>query len=76
MTKLTTDDKHLINNLVKNHLLDKVLDEVILDISLEITNTELNDESRRDSLYLLTKALKEVKGKLQEYVNEIEFQEE
>lgn len=76
MTKLTTDDKHIINSLVKNNLLDKILDEVITEISLEITSTELDAVERRDDLYLLTKALKEVKGKLQEYVNEFEFQEE
>jgi hypothetical protein len=76
MTKLTTNDKHIINSLVQDHLLDKILDEAIADIALDIVNTEIEEDDIRFNLYLLTKALKEVKGKLQGYVNEFDNQED
>lgn len=76
MNRINNNDKHIIASLVRDHLLDRVLEEVIEDIALEIVGTEDDQQGYREHLYLLTKAIKETKGKLQEYTNDIEFQEE
>ena len=73
---MTDNDKLTLTGLMENQLLDRVIDEIIHDISLDIVNTGCDEGVRSEYLYLLTKALKEVKGKLQECVNDIDIQGE
>lgn len=66
------DKKQLANKLhtlVEGEVLDLLLDEITKDIALEIVNTTLQQNDKREELYLLCEAVKKLKGKLQEYDN-------
>ena len=73
MIELTLSDKILLSNLTKDGLLDRLLTTIQHNIALEI----LDDSSPvgREDKYQLTKALKELKCKLQECVNDTISQE-
>jgi Cu/Ag efflux pump CusA len=55
--------------------LDDLLTNIKHDIALEILGTVPEDESKRETLYNLSRALDAIKGKLQESVNETNNQE-
>jgi hypothetical protein len=60
---------------MRDGLMDRILSEIINSIALEIIETETDEVSNREGLYNLTKALKAVKGKLQECINDTIVQE-
>lgn len=58
-----------IQRLNEGDLLDSLLNKIINDIALEIVATNPQQMSEREGLYLLSEAVKKLKGKLQEYEN-------
>jgi len=56
-----------VNQLLSGGLMDLLSDKIINDIALEIVNS--SEMSKREELYLLTKAVKRLNEKLQEYAN-------
>lgn len=52
--------------------LDLLTKELKQKIALDIISTRLNDKDQREELYMLSKAVDVFAMKLQEYVNEIE----
>lgn len=49
------------------------LEKIKLDLALEIVETD--EMEKREELYQLTKVVKRLNGKLQEYANKIELKE-
>jgi hypothetical protein len=76
MTKLTTNDKITLSSLFHDGLIDRIIDDIRQTLALEIIETPLDDYNNREDLYNLTKALKELKGKLQECANDFQGDEQ
>ncbi len=64
-----------INTLREDGLLENILNEIITNIALEIVETPTHEMDKRQELYMLTKAVKRLDEKLQEYQNNYNFQE-
>lgn len=56
--------------------LSQVLDEIKGDIALSIVRTAFDQKVEREELYMLTRAVDNLKVKLQEYVNEYDKSQE
>ena len=56
-------------------LLEDLLKEIHQDIALEIVETLPDEMTKREELYMLTKALKRLNEKLQENLNNYDFEE-
>lgn len=56
-----------LNQLQEDGLLDLLLQQLTNDIALEIVETD--EMTKREELYQLTKAIKGLNGKLQDYAN-------
>jgi hypothetical protein len=56
-------------------LLEDLLREIHQDIALEIVETLPDEMTKREELYMLTKALKRLNEKLQENLNNYDFEE-
>lgn len=66
-----------VDSLMKDGLLAHLLSEINQDLALEILGTSAEEGVKREDLYKLSKAVKCLEAKLQEYVNCVEdpFQE-
>lgn len=64
-----------VGELMKDDLIDHLLNEISKDIALEIVESFPEEMKKREELYMLNKAVKRLKMKLQEYTNYYEIQE-
>lgn len=72
---MNTQAMYKICMLREDGLLEQLLNEINHDIALEIVETSPTETSKREELYMLTKAVKRLNEKLQEYENNHNFQE-
>ena len=71
---LTENDKVLLTQFIGGGL-EAVLSNIKFDIATEILGTAPVEDSRREDLYDLSRAIDAIKGKLQECVNDTYTQE-
>ena len=64
-----------VKQLMEGGLLEDLLREIHQDIALEIVETLPDEMTKREELYMLTKALKRLNEKLQENLNNYDFEE-
>ena len=64
-----------VKQLMEGGLLEDLLKEIHQDIALEIVETLPDEMTKREELYMLTKALKRLNEKLQENLNNYDFEE-
>lgn len=73
---MITENKQLADKareLIDEGWFSRFLDKLKIDLALEIVETD--EMSKREELYQLTKVIKRLDGKLQEYANKLEFME-
>ena len=68
--------KERVHALMEGDLLSSAIFEIKQQIALDIVHTNFDQTTRREELYMLTKALDAVQMKLQEYVNDVERSKE
>lgn len=73
---MDTSRLYKIKNLMEGGDLSQVLDEIKGDIALSIVRTAFDQKVEREELYMLTRAVDNLKVKLQEYVNEYDKSQE
>ncbi|MGL5567269.1 MAG: hypothetical protein ACRDC4_16220 [Plesiomonas sp.] len=68
--------KERVYALMEGDTLHLAINEIKQQIALDIVHTNFDQTTKREELYMLTKALDALQMKLQEYVNDVERSKE